>query len=74
MCKIKASLLRSKIALKGFNQKTLSEKIGISPITLSNILAGKNLPSLSIMRSLEKELDLTPQDLKDIFFLEGDEI
>lgn len=70
MCKINGDLLRSKIALKGYNQKTLSDKMEISPMTLNYILAGKNLPSLSVMRSIEKELDLTPQDLKDIFFLE----
>lgn len=70
MCEINGYLLKSKIALKGYNQKTISDKMGISPMTLNYILNGKNLPSLSVMRSLEKELQLSPQDIKDIFFLE----
>lgn len=70
MCRINGDLLRSKIALRGYNQKTVSEKIDISPQTLNYILSGKNLPSLTVMRSLEKELQLSPQDIKDIFFAE----
>lgn len=70
MCRINRDLLRSKIALRGYNQKTVSEKIDISPQTLNYILSGKNLPSLTVMRSLEKELQLSPQDIKDIFFAE----
>lgn len=62
------------MVLNGHTQKTLAEKIGIAPVTLTYIFSGRNLPSLSVMRSLEKELELTPQDIKDIFFSEECEV
>lgn len=58
------------MVLNGHNQKTLAEKIGIAPVTLTYIFIGRNLPSLGVMRSLVKELELTQKDIKDIFFTE----
>lgn len=70
MCGINVNLLKSKMVLKGHTQKTLAEKIGIAPVTLTYIFIGRNLPSLGVMRSLVKELKLTQKDISDIFFAE----
>ena len=44
--------------MKGYNQTKFAEAIGISRVYLSNIEHGKNKPSLRIVSSISKVLEL----------------
>lgn len=68
MCDINGDLLKSKMVLLGYTQKTLAEEIDVASVTLNYIFNNKNLPSLSVMRKLQKALQLTPEDISEIFF------
>ena len=65
---INTKLLKSKMALKDFNIKTLSAEIGVNRDTLSNVIHGKNRPSYSVINGIYFTLELTPQEGRDIFF------
>ena len=65
---INAKLLKSKMALKDHNIKTLSEEIGVNRYTLSNIIHGRTKPSYPVINGIYFALDLTPQEGVDIFF------
>ncbi|AMG63432.1 MAG: helix-turn-helix transcriptional regulator [Staphylococcus lugdunensis] len=65
---INTKLLKSKMALKDFNIKTLSAEIGVNRDTLSNVIHGKNRPSYSVINGIYFALELTPQEGRDIFF------
>lgn len=65
---INANLLRSKMALHGFNIDTLANETGLNRDTVSNILNGKNSPSYSAMNAIFYTLKLTPEEATQIFF------
>lgn len=65
---IDTKLLKSKMALKGHNIKTLSEEIGVNRDTLSNMIHGRTKPSYPVINGIYFALDLTPQEGRDIFF------
>lgn len=67
---INGELLKSKMALLGYTQKSLAEEIGINTMTMTSMLNGKNLPSLNVMRKISTTLYLTPQEITEIFFFE----
>ncbi|WP_251613000.1 helix-turn-helix domain-containing protein [Senimuribacter intestinalis] len=60
------NLLRGKIAEKGYNQKLLAEKVGMSSNSLSRKISGKREFTLSEMISICKVLEI--DDPKAIFF------
>lgn len=64
---INANLLKSKMALKEYNIKTLSEEIGVNRDTLSNMIHGRTKPSYPVINGIYFALDLTPQEGRDIF-------
>lgn len=67
---INGELLKSKMALLRYTQKSLAEEIGINTMTMTSMLNGKNLPSLNVMRKISTTLHLTPQEITEIFFFE----
>ncbi|ENL70945.1 TPA: helix-turn-helix domain-containing protein [Staphylococcus aureus] len=64
---IDAKLLKSKMALKEHNIKTLSEEIGVNRDTLSNMIHGRTKPSYPVINGIYFALELTPQEGRDIF-------
>lgn len=65
---IDGKLLRSKMALQGFNIDTLASETGLNRDTVSNILNGRNYPSYSAMNAIFYTLKLTPEEGMQIFF------
>lgn len=65
---INTRVLKSRIALSGYNQKTLSDKMGVSRGTVSSILNGTSRPSYPVMVRLCEVLNLDSRDAGDIFF------
>lgn len=65
---INARLLESKMTLHGYNRKTFSEAVGVSPHTISNLLNGKYTPNYKLMNSIYSVLDLDPDEASEIFF------
>lgn len=65
---INMNLLKSKVALKGYNRNELASKLGISPTSVSNLLGGRHNPSYELLNKLYDVLDLTPEEGHDIFF------
>lgn len=65
---IDAKLLRSKMALQGFNIDSLSNETGLNRDTISNILNGKNYPSYVAINAIYFTLKLTPEEGTQIFF------
>ncbi|SDK81267.1 helix-turn-helix domain-containing protein [Lacicoccus qingdaonensis] len=64
---IDSKLLKSKMALKGYGIKELSEASGLHRDTISNVLNGKTSPSFKVMNSIYFALELTPDEGVDIF-------
>lgn len=62
------NLLKSKIALKGFNRNELAYELGISPTSVTNLTKGRHNPSYELMNKLYIVLELTPEEASEIFF------
>lgn len=60
------SILRLKeiLAEKGISSKTLSEEVGVTPATISNINNGNHFPKEELLVKIAKILDV---DVKDLF-------
>lgn len=60
------SLLRIKelLAEKNISSKNLSERVGVTPATISNINNGNHFPKEDLLLKIAKELDV---DVKDLF-------
>lgn len=65
---INVNLLKSKMALKGYNRNELADELGISPTSVTNLTKGRHNPSFELMNKLYVVLDLTPDEAVDIFF------
>jgi len=65
---INSNLLRSKMSLKGYDIEKLSQATGIHRDTISNLLRNQTLPSYKVINTLYYELELTPEEGKEIFF------
>ena len=63
-CKI----LKSKRALKGFTQKNIAEKLGVSEKTYNHKEQGKVVFKPSEIITTSKVLELTISDVNEIFF------
>lgn len=50
-------------AMRGVSEMELSDRTGISVVTLSQYRNGKTLPTLKNLRKLADALDCTPNDL-----------
>lgn len=61
-------LLKSKIALKGFNRNELAYELGVSPTSVTNLTNGRHNPSYELMNKIFVVLDLTPDEAAEIFF------
>jgi len=66
--KIDSRLLRSKIALAGYDRNTLAYKVGVAPQSITNLLNGRHNPSFDIINGLYRALELTPEEGAAIFF------
>ena len=60
--------LKAKMAERGLNIKKLAENINMSNATLSQKLSGKVKFFQDDIRKIDKELNLTSDELKEIFF------
>ncbi len=67
-CGINQNLLKSKIALKGYNRNELADELGISPTSVTNLTKGRHNPSYELMNKLYVVLELTPEEGYNIFF------
>ncbi len=65
---INQNLLKSKIALSGLTFKELAQKIGIPYQSLINRKAGKIEFNSSEIKALKETLNLTNDDVAEIFF------
>lgn len=65
---INANLLRSKIALHGYNRNEIADKLGISPQSVTNLLKGRHNPSYELINKIYEVLELTPEEGHAIFF------
>lgn len=59
--------LKAKIAERGLNMKELAENINISSSTFSQKVSGKVKFSQDDIRKIDKELNLTADELREIF-------
>lgn len=50
---------------RNMTQEAFSEKIGIEPSSLSNIENGKSLPSTQTILNIQKQFDVSPNDIFD---------
>ena len=50
---------------KRLSQEALANDVGISPVTLSNIERGENVPTLAVFLRLHRSLTLDPTDLAE---------
>lgn len=66
--KINVQLLRQMIVARGFNNCILANMIGVSPMTISNVLTGKNFPSYYVLSGFRFSLNLDDDEFNDIFF------
>lgn len=53
-----SELLRLRMAEMNLTQRTLAQRLGISPSRLSQYITGKSEPTLPIARIIHKELDI----------------
>lgn len=60
--------LKAKIAERGLTMKELAENINISSSTFSQKVSGKVKFSQDDIRKIDKELNLTADELREIFF------
>lgn len=65
---INQNLLKSKIALSGLTFKELAQKIGIPYQSFNNRKAGKIEFNSSEIKALKEVLNLTNDDVAEIFF------
>ena len=65
---IDSKLLRSKMALNGYNIASLADEMGVNRDTISNVLSGNNLPSYPVINGFYYTLKLTPEEGVAIFF------
>lgn len=56
-------VLKELITDKGIKQKFIAEKAGISPGTLSFIIRGKTLPTLSVAYKIAEVLEMRVEDI-----------
>jgi len=61
-------LFKSKVVLKGTSQNKLAEQLGISPCAFSSKVRGKTEFTCREIMQLEKVLELSQQETRDIFF------
>lgn len=59
--------LKAKIAERGLTMKELAENISISSSTFSQKVSGKVKFSQDDIRKIDKELNLTADELREIF-------
>lgn len=59
--------LKAKIAEEGLTMKELAEKINVSSATFSQKASGKIKFSQEDIRKIDKELNLTSDELREIF-------
>ena len=59
--------LKAKIAERGLTMKELAENINISSSTFSQKVSGKVKFSQDDIRKIDKELNLTTDELREIF-------
>ena len=62
-----ANKLKSKIAEAGLMMAELAKRVNISSATFSQKTSGKIKFSQEDIRKIDKELNLTPEELKEIF-------
>ncbi len=62
------NLLKSKIALKGYNRNELANELGISPTSVTNLTKGRHNPSYELMNRLYVVLGMSPEEATEIFF------
>lgn len=66
---VDTELLESIMILKGFkSRKAFADALGITPLTISNLLNGVHNPSHDLMNAIYKKLELTPEQGTAIFF------
>ncbi|MBF4466236.1 helix-turn-helix transcriptional regulator [Flavobacterium plurextorum] len=56
--------LKQLMNLKGISREELSNKVGVSVTTISNISSEKNLPTISLLIQLAEALDV---DIREMF-------
>lgn len=64
--------LREKILEKGLTNQGLAEKIEVDRKTISNLMTGKNNPSYTLIVCCCDALNLTPNEISEIFFADED--
>ena len=69
--KLNTSLIKSKIKEKNWNQKKISEKLGVSEATISYWLSGEKLPEYNNLKTICQLLDISFKDayIKDDRFI-----
>ena len=65
---VNQNLLKSKIALSGLSFKEVAQKIGIPYQSFNNRKAGKIEFNLKEIKALKEILNLTNDDIAEIFF------
>lgn len=66
---MKGQLLKSKIVSKGFTQSTFAPLAKMTEANLSLVINGKSEVTLSTVRRIVKALDLTDEEIIEIFSL-----
>lgn len=56
------------ITVKGLTNKSLAEKISVSPCTISNIMNGKTRPCYEVLDGCFHTLELTEEEFITCFF------
>lgn len=58
-------MLKELIKSKGFKQKYIADKIGVSEVTLSNWVKGKSFPSEENLKKLSQTLEVPIENLRN---------
>lgn len=65
---INTKALRILLAENDISQKKLSETSGVKPTTLYKVIKGKANPTLTIVQKIAEALNLTDEEIREIFF------
>jgi transcriptional regulator with XRE-family HTH domain len=57
------SILKQLIQTKGYKQKWLAQKLGVSEVTVSNWVSGKTIPKEEHLKKLCDILEINPEIL-----------
>ena len=66
--KVNKTVFKQLITVRGLNNKTLAEKIAVSPCTISNIMNGRTNPCYEVLNGCLHQLDLSEEEFIACFF------